>query len=269
MSVFNTAVYGCCTGLLIDNIALYVARNAGRHKVKIVDYGFGIRYSYAVLSIDGVEYVGATHTLINNMVGKKPYSGPVRIDELLSYVSSINPYLKQIGHSIINAYNQYLLENGLTVKPVGEGEVLNLLDLENKLTVIIGDLRPIVDYLRSRNYEFYVFESAPCRRDIAYPEFYYYRALPRADNLIITGSTLTNDSIDEILRYKKPSAVTVLMGPSASVPAESLIGKGIDMIASTHIPSEKTWRTVKTIIRGGGTKQIKELGMKYIQIINP
>ena len=249
MSVFNTAVYGCCTGLLIDNIALYVARNAGRHKVKIVDYGFGIRYSYAVLSIDGVEYVGATHTLINNMVGKKPYSGPVRIDELPSYVSSINPYLKQIGHSIINAYNQYLLEN--------------------KLTVIIGDLRPIVDYLRSRNYEFYVFESAPCRRDIAYPEFYYYRALPRADNLIITGSTLTNDSIDEILRYKKPSAVTVLMGPSASVPAESLIGKGIDMIASTHIPSEKTWRTVKTIIRGGGTKQIKELGMKYIQIINP
>ncbi len=253
--------------MLIDNIALYVAKNAGKRRVRIVDCGFGIRYSYAVLSIDGVEYVGVTHTLINNMIGKKPYSGPVRIDELPSYVSSINPYLKQIGHSIINAYNQYLLENGLTVKPVGEREVLNLLDLEDKLTVIIGDLRPIVDYLRDRKYEFYVFESAPCRRDIAYPEFYYYRVLPRADNLIITGSTLTNDSIDEILRYRKPGAVAVLMGPSASVPAESLIGQGIEMIASTHIPSEKTWSVVKTIIRGGGTRRIKELGEKYIQIV--
>ncbi len=255
--------------MLIDEVAGYVVSHGMSRTVEVVDYGFGVRYTYLILRIDDREYVGVTHTLINNMVGKKPYLAGLEFDRLPEYVSSINPYLKQLGHSMINAYNQYLLETGQTVPPTWWGDPVEYVDFTGRRIVFIGDLRPIVGHAAESGAEVYVFDANPCRRDLAYPAFYYYRVLGKADTVFVSGSAITNDSIDDILRYTMGNALVLLTGPSASIPVEPVRGRGIGLIASIHIPSSKTLEVAWIVRRGGGTRHIGRAGRKYIQAVEP
>ncbi len=251
----------------MDILARYVLEILRGHDVSIHDYGYGIRYSYVELCIDDKCFLGVNHTLLFNLRGKKPYMDELDPYRVVEYVSSIDPYLKQLGHCIINAVNQYLMHNGYFGEYTHyDKDPIDIVDLRDKRVVFIGDVRPIVDYSHRVARETYVFEADPCRRDIAYPEFYYYRILGDADIVFITGSTLTNDSIDEILRYTCRDAIKILIGPSASVPLKPVIDIGIDIIASMHIPPENTEIVRKGIIRGGGTRMINRFSRKYVQV---
>jgi uncharacterized protein (DUF4213/DUF364 family) len=252
--------------MLTDEIADYALRIIRKHNVHVRDYGYGVRYSFLELCIDEECYLGVTHTLINNLMGKPAYMGEIEPHRLREYVSSIDPYLKQIGHEIINAVGQYLLDtsSGGVEYGVDPSEITVF---ENKRTVFIGDVRPLVDHAINRGGEVYVFEADPCRRDLAYPEFYYYRILGEADNIFISGSALTNESINEILRYVNPDANIVLIGPSASIPPEPLRGTPVKMIAAMKINPSSNEKIKRGIIRGGGTRFISKNSTKYIQRI--
>lgn len=255
--------------MLIDRAAEYADKVLSATSHRLIDYGFGIRYSYVVMEINGKKYIGVVHTLYNHMMGKP---SPISIDpgkRISQLVSSIDPYRRHIGHCMINAVNQYLLaEAGSSRHLLLDRDPLDIIDPRGKKIVFIGDVRPIVDSVKEYAEETIVFEAAPCRRDPAYPPFYYHRVLPRADIVFISGSAVTNDSIDEILSSIRPGATTILIGPSASLPSQPLLGTRITMIASIIIPPDKTDTVRQGLIRGAGTRFIAKQGLKYIEFID-
>ena len=82
------------------------------------------------------------------------------------------------------------------------------------------------------------------------------------DVLFCTGTTLINNSLEEILHvFKKTANYIILIGPTASMIPDVLFDNGIDIVGGMKIFNTKA--TLKIIQEGGGTKLFKNYGKKY------
>ena len=55
------------------------------------------------------------------------------------------------------------------------------------------------------------------------------------DRVLITGSTLINDTLDDVLSYCDPKARVALVGPSASCLPDPIFDRGVDVVGSTMV----------------------------------
>ena len=83
-----------------------------------------------------------------------------------------------------------------------------------------------------------------------------------SDVLFCTGTTLINNSIEEILRvFRKTANYIILIGPTASMIPDVLFDNGVDIVGGIKIFD--TNATLKIIQEGGGTKIFNQYGKKY------
>ena len=122
---------------------------------------------------------------------------------------------------------------------------------ENKNIAIIGHF-PFIPKLRGIARELWVMEKNPRPGD--YPAERARDLVPQADVLAITGTAITNHSIGELLKLKKESAFTVVLGDSA-VLSPVLFDYGIDAIAGTIVTDNDL--ALKCISQGANFRQIK------------
>lgn len=121
----------------------------------------------------------------------------------------------------------------------------------NKNVVIIGHF-PFVPRLREIAGDLWVIEKNPMPGD--YTEDTAEEVIPEADVLAITGTAITNHSIEDLLKMKKESSFTVVLGDSA-VLSPILFDYGIDAVAGTKvIDSELALRCVS---QGANFRQVK------------
>ena len=59
------------------------------------------------------------------------------------------------------------------------------------------------------------------------------------DRVLITGSTLINHTLDEVIENCSRDAQTALIGPTASCLPDPLFERGIDVIGSTTVTDSK------------------------------
>lgn len=170
-----------------------------------------------------------------------PLSGRLRgrpVQEYLSDIFSGNILKKALGIAVLNAlsascwssgqHRGYLLETGvdafdkITIDP-------------HKKTVVIGALAPMLKKLRTAEADFHVLEMDPSTLK-PYEMPYYIpagqaaRYVPEADLLIITGTTLINDTLPGLLSMTKDNAEILVTGPTASMLPEAFFSRGV-----THI----------------------------------
>lgn len=81
----------------------------------------------------------------------------------------------------------------------------------NRHTAIIGHF-PFVEAIRNDFSVLKIFEKTPRDGDLEESEI--PGCLPLADVVAVTGTTLTNHSIDDILRYVRSDAYCIILGPS-------------------------------------------------------
>ena len=55
-----------------------------------------------------------------------------------------------------------------------------------------------------------------------------------ADNLIITGVTLLNDTLEEILSLKKSGAEVIVVGPTVSMSPKALFDRGVSHVGGIY-----------------------------------
>ena len=122
---------------------------------------------------------------------------------------------------------------------------------KNKNIAIIGHF-PFIPKLRGIARELWVIEKNPRPGD--YPAESAKDLIPQADVLAITGTTITNHSIGDLLKLKKKSAFTVVLGDSA-VLSPVLFDYGIDAIAGTIVTDNDL--ALKCISQGANFRQIK------------
>jgi uncharacterized protein (DUF4213/DUF364 family) len=55
------------------------------------------------------------------------------------------------------------------------------------------------------------------------------------DRVLITGSTLINDTLDDVLSHCDPAAQVALVGPSASCLPDPIFERGVEVVGSTTV----------------------------------
>lgn len=109
-----------------------------------------------------------------------------------------------------------------------------------QMVVVVGAFVPFLRELKRRGQPFLVLEqdSATLKAD----ELPFYRhasqaaaVVPQADVLLITGTTLLNDTLEDLLAAAKPDACKVIVGPTVGLVPDAYLRRGCDILGSIQV----------------------------------
>jgi uncharacterized protein (DUF4213/DUF364 family) len=106
--------------------------------------------------------------------------------------------------------------------------------------VVVGAFVPFLKELKRRRQPFLVLEQDPAM--LKPEEMPFYRpagmaceVVPTADVLLITGATLLNDTLDDLLALARPQARVTVVGPSVGMVPDAFLARGADILGSVRI----------------------------------
>jgi uncharacterized protein len=107
-------------------------------------------------------------------------------------------------------------------------------------TVVIGAFVPFLKELKRRKQPFLVLEKDP---DTLKPEeLPFYRpaemaleVVPQADVLLVTGTTLLNDTLEDLLSWARPEARVTVVGPTVGLLPDAFLKRGADILGGVRI----------------------------------
>ncbi len=106
--------------------------------------------------------------------------------------------------------------------------------------VVVGAFGPFLRELKRRGQQYLVLEQDPST--LKAEELPYYRraedaplVVPEADVLLITGTTLLNDTLDQILAAARPDARKVVVGPTVGLMPEPYIRRGCNVLGTIRV----------------------------------
>src|SRR5260370_211631 len=96
--------------------------------------------------------------------------------------------------------------------------------------VVVGAFVPFLKELKRRKQPFLVLEQNPAM--LKPEEMPFYRpaemaseVVPAADVLLITGATLLNDTLEDLLSLARPEARVTVVGPTVGIVAAALLAR--------------------------------------------
>ncbi|MDD2212544.1 MAG: DUF364 domain-containing protein [Clostridia bacterium] len=161
------------------------------------------------------------------------------LDEMFSN----KPLKKALGIAVLNALSStcwrltpphnYLIELGL--------DPLDKVTIPDESNVaVVGALAPYLKMLKKRSKPFSILELDT--KTLKPDEMAFYtppekapEKISNADLLIITGTTLINDTLENILSYTKPGTETIVVGPTASMLPNAFFRRGVRMIGGIMV----------------------------------
>lgn len=107
-------------------------------------------------------------------------------------------------------------------------------------TVVVGALAPLLKKLIKAQAEFHVIEMDPSTLKPYEMPYYIPSALagevvPEADILVITGVTLLNNTLPELIAMAKPGAQIIMAGPTASMLPDAFFSRGVSMLGGVLV----------------------------------
>ena len=106
--------------------------------------------------------------------------------------------------------------------------------------VVVGAFVPFLRELKRRRQPFLVLEQDPAT--LKAEELPFFRpaeqaaaVVPEADVLLITGTTLINDTLEALLAAAKPTARETMVGPTVSLLPDAFLRRGADILGTVRI----------------------------------
>ena len=169
-----------------------------------------------------------------------PLSGRLKGRPVREYLDDIfcgSVLRKTLGIAALNALSSLIwdLEPPVDYTIECGQDAFDVLDLQKaQQTVVVGALVPILRRLLAEERPFHVLEQDI--RTLKHRELEHYappeaapELIPQADLLVITGVTILNDTLPELLALAKPGAEIVVTGPTASMLPDALFAAGVTM----------------------------------------
>jgi uncharacterized protein (DUF4213/DUF364 family) len=120
--------------------------------------------------------------------------------------------------------------------------------------VVVGAFVPFLRELKRRYQPFLVLEKDPAT--LKPEELPFFRpaneaptVVPEADVLLITGTTLINDTLGGLLRLAKPAARVTIVGPTVSLLPDAFLRRGADILGTVRITAPDEF--LETLAEGG------------------
>ncbi len=106
--------------------------------------------------------------------------------------------------------------------------------------VLVGAFIPFLKELKRRRQPYLVLERNPAA--LKPEEMPFYRPadiaaeiVPRADVLLITGATLLNDTLEDLLALARPEARVTIVGPTVGMLPDAFAARGASVLGSVRI----------------------------------
>lgn len=106
--------------------------------------------------------------------------------------------------------------------------------------VVVGAFVPFLKSLKRARQQFTVLEMDPATLKL--DELPYFRpadqadaVLPSADVVLITGTTLVNDTLEHLLALCRPAARVVVVGPTVGLLPDAFLRRGVDVLGGIRV----------------------------------
>lgn len=106
--------------------------------------------------------------------------------------------------------------------------------------VVVGAFVPFLRALKAMGQPYLVLEQDPAT--LKPDELPFFRpaeaaaaVVPDADVLLITGTTLINDTLDALLAFARPTARVTMVGPTVGLLPDAFMRRGADILGSVRI----------------------------------
>jgi uncharacterized protein (DUF4213/DUF364 family) len=106
--------------------------------------------------------------------------------------------------------------------------------------VVVGAFIPFLKELKRRGQTFLVLEQDPAT--LKADELPFFRPakraaeiLPNADVVMITGSTLVNNTLEDLLALTRPDARVTVVGPTVGMLPDAFLARGADVLGCVRI----------------------------------
>jgi uncharacterized protein len=142
--------------------------------------------------------------------------------------------------AVLNALSSQFLSSH-NYKIIEETDPIDLIDLTPHKTIsIVGAFQSYIKKLAATRNKLYVLELnenalIDDQKQLYVPADKYREILPVSDIIIITGLTLVNNTIDDLLSSILPTAKVIVTGPSSSMIPDILFKKGVNILGGTRI----------------------------------
>ena len=120
--------------------------------------------------------------------------------------------------------------------------------------VVVGAFVPFLRALKAAGQSYTVLENDPAT--LKPDELPHYRpaadapdVVPGADVLLITGTTLLNDTLEALLRAARPDARVVVVGPTVGLLPDVLLARGADILGGIRVTAPDAF--LDTLAEGG------------------
>ena len=209
-----------------------------------------------MVAIEGAKLGFASWSIPHHPVAEDLYPkipNHITMKELAHWLHDPDPLKASVGMAAYKALIPALASPIWDSIDVGE---LCLKLATNKNVVVVGHF-PFVSSLRSHFETLTVLEKNPQAGDLK--SEYAPQVLPKADLVIITATTLTNGTLNEILQSCTKESHKILVGPTTPLTL-TLHEFGINFIAGTEVVNaEKLKETIK---KGASFRHVQ--GVKFV-----
>ncbi|MEM2146859.1 MAG: DUF364 domain-containing protein [Candidatus Jordarchaeaceae archaeon] len=255
-----------CVESLINYLEKELAPNLGEIQVK--DLRIGLEYAGVMLSTGegGLAHILREDASNCEVFEKSGELQGLSASEAMRFATSSNLIMAALGVATINAVSQISFNKKPHLYPFRNVDVLDLVQPGDKI-LMVGYMAPVIPKLMEKTSHITVIE----KRNIQNPmvrvakETQLEKLSSQADIAIITGSTLVNRTIDNILNHCKGKREVILLGPTASFIPQPLFEKGATAVMGVKIYD--TQKMLQIISQAGGTRELLKKCAKKTAIL--
>jgi uncharacterized protein (DUF4213/DUF364 family) len=243
---------------MILNKKLYDLFENSAREVNIEILCLGLGYTAVTLSDGGIG-LAYTHfedkkscMLLNKHID---YEGQPAV-QLLEKIKSEHPVERTMALALVNALNY---EEALGYPEDRKNSILfdRFKISRGTKAAMVGFIGPLVDLLKQKQATVEILDAS---RNMGHKEEFYDKLGNWADVLILTSTSILNNTTEEILQNVSPTVKTVMLGPSTPMVAEAFRHLPVHMLAGT-VPTDKE-NILKAIRHGVGTPILQKFSRK-------
>ena len=238
----------------MSSIIEEILREADEHYdgQRIKDAVIGLYYTFVELD-DGSG--GLSYTNTQGGVREDIYKNVIGADskEISKLLFSSRGLEVSLGAATVNA----LLNKKDNINNYFNLDILELVEFsEEDNVVLIGYFKIYIDKLKNRVNSITVVEiNRVIDEEVeVYPWWAYNVAFKNATKIIISGSTISNHTIDYLIKSLPSNAQTIIVGPTTSLAKKTFKKHGISLIGTALVKKPEKCKEIVKL--GGGAKRI-------------
>jgi uncharacterized protein len=148
--------------------------------------------------------------------------------------------LSSLRMAVLSAISSKVISSGKYII-IEDQDPIQLIDLDSKKTItIVGAFHSYIRKISETANQLFVLEMNEEALPAEYKKFFvpamaFKTILPASDIIIITGQTLVNRTIDDLLEAIVPGTQVILTGPSGSILPDILFENKVSIIGAVRI----------------------------------